>query len=87
MTDKQFEKELKLRLSKKHMNIYRGKKYDKVYELLLRYCHAKNVQVAPLVWEGKIASSWKPLGWFDSRHEVMDEIKKREQAEEGGTDG
>lgn len=51
MTDKQFEKELKLRLKNKSLNIYRHGRYDKVYELLLRYCHAKQVNISPLIWE------------------------------------
>jgi len=51
MTDEQFEEELIKRLKMRRVNVYRQKKYDKVYELLLRYCHAKNMDVAPLVWE------------------------------------
>jgi len=51
VTDKEFEKELIGRLKKRRVNMYRQQKYDRVYELLLRYCHAKNLDVAPLVWE------------------------------------
>ncbi len=51
MTDKEFEEDLKIRLTGRRVNIYRKKKYDKVYELLLRYCHAKDLDVAPLLWE------------------------------------
>jgi len=51
MTDEQFEEELKRRLKTNRVNIYRHKRYDRTHELLLRYCHAKNVDVAPLVWQ------------------------------------
>ena len=51
MTDKKFEKEIIARLKKRRVNMYRQGKYDKVYELLMRYCHAKNLDVAPVVWE------------------------------------
>lgn len=51
MTDAQFEKELKKKLIKRSLNISKSKKYDKVYEMLLRYCRAKNLDVAPLMWE------------------------------------
>lgn len=51
MSDKDFEKELIKRLGKRSVNISKSKRYDRVYELLMRYCHAKNLDMAPLVWE------------------------------------
>ena len=51
MSDKEFEKELIKRLGKRSVNISKSKRYNRVYELLMRYCHAKNLDIAPLVWE------------------------------------
>jgi len=51
MTDEQFEELLKQRLQSRSVNLSRGKKYDRVYELLMRYCRAKNIGMTSLIWD------------------------------------